>query len=83
MTEIEIFDVLKEILKAECEITKEISMESTLMGDLGLDSVGILTMASTIENRFQIFLNEDVEHPPQTVKDVIHLILLRQKEQSE
>ncbi len=63
-----------EVLQTHCRVTKAIRAESRLAEDLGLDSVGLLTMAVEVENHFQTVLGEEPEHPPRTVADVVDLI---------
>ena len=75
MNRVEIFEALEEILRDHCEIsTDKVNMDSHLFSDLELDSMALLTMVTEIENCFQIFLNEDPDNPPQTVKEIIDLV---------
>lgn len=71
-----------EVLREHCNVTKEIRAESRLAEDLGLDSVGLLTMAVEVENYFQTVLGEEPEHPPRTVADVVGLIEQRLAERN-
>lgn len=63
-----------DVLRTHCNVTKEIRSDSRLAEDLGLDSVGLLTMAVEVENFFQTVLGEEPEKPPRTVADVVALI---------
>ena len=53
---------------------ESITAESTLQGDLGMDSVGLLSLALELENRFEMYLGEDTNHPPETVGDIVSLL---------
>ncbi|MEQ9362734.1 MAG: acyl carrier protein [Leptospirales bacterium] len=63
-----------DVLRNHCNVSKEIGAKSRLAEDLGLDSVGLLTMAVEVENHFQTVLGEEPERPPRTVSDVVDLI---------
>lgn len=71
-------DLLREVstvLRQECRIAREdYHEEDRLVEDLGLESMGLMTLALQVENNFQIMLNEDVLKPPRTIGDVIDLI---------
>ncbi|MCR9141111.1 MAG: acyl carrier protein [bacterium] len=70
----EIEQAVADVLRTHCNVTKEIRAESRLAEDLGLDSVGLLTMAVEVENHFQTVLGEEPERPPRTVHAVVDLI---------
>ncbi len=59
---------------------EQVQPEAELQADLGLDSVGLLSLALELENHFQIYLGEDTENPPQTVDDVVKLLVVRLEE---
>lgn len=71
---------IAEVLRKHCGVTREIRSESRLAEDLGLDSVGLLTMAVEVENSFQTVLGEEPENPPRTVADVVALVQERLRE---
>ena len=73
----EILKAVAQVLRTHCNVTKDIRMDSRLAEDLGLDSVGLLTMAVEVENYFQTVLGEAPENPPRTVLDVVLLIQQR------
>jgi acyl carrier protein len=71
----EIFEVVVKIIKEECEPDSlNINLNSHFQEDLGLDSMGLLTLSAELENHYQMYLNENPDSPPQTVKEVIELI---------
>ena len=75
MSETEIFNIVEKILKSECLVDSslEISKQSKLVDDLFLDSINQLTLLSSLENHFQMVI-EDTFDPPQTVGDIVGLI---------
>lgn len=54
-----------------------------LQEDLGLESLGLLSLSVKIENHFQIYLDESPAEPPETIDDVVRLILQRLDEQKD
>ncbi len=70
----EILSLLSAILREHCAVQGPISFDQRLADDLGLDSVGLLTLAVEAENRFQVVIRDDPERPPCTVLDLIRLI---------
>lgn len=79
MTEIEIFDALKEIIhtiKPGMELDK-VTMDSTLVYDLGIDSLSILLLSLAIEKKFDFTF--DGVPPFKTVGDVVEHIAAKTK----
>lgn len=79
MTKTEIFDELKEILrtiKPSVELDK-VTMDSTLVYDLGIDSLSILLLSLAIENKFGFTF--DGVPPFKTVGDVVEYIETKTK----
>ncbi len=58
-----------------------IGIETRFQEDLELDSMGLLTLAAEVENHWQVYLDEPPEHPPQTVGELVALIVQRIQEQ--
>ena len=81
-TKEEILSYLKELLKTKCSVEGPVYLDDHLSENLHLDSMGLLTLATEIENHYEIFLQEQ-ETPPETIGDVIDLILLRLKEKKQ
>ncbi len=81
MNDTEIENAVAAVLRDQCNVTKDITSQSRLAEDLGLDSVGMLTMAVEVENYFQTVLGEAPEKPPRTVADVVALLRERLSEQ--
>ena len=78
MTREEIFSKLKELIKLANTSTPEVldscKEESDLRGDLGLTSIGVLYLAISIENTFDIEFSDASFDDFATVKDVIDYI---------
>lgn len=62
------------VLRGPCGVPGEISEASLLTEELRLDSVGMLSLAVNLENRFKVRLPDQPEMPPQTVGDVVDLL---------
>ncbi|MBO7371984.1 MAG: hypothetical protein J6U34_05695 [Bacteroidales bacterium] len=82
MTDLEIFEGLKEILavmKPHLD-TSSATLESNLVRDLGIDSLSMLLMSLALENKFKV--NFDTSRAPfTTVGEVVTYIRENQKEQ--
>lgn len=77
---IEIYNKIVCILQEQCEIEVEnIHKDLDLQKDLALDSIGLLTLATEIENHWELYLDED-EEPPQTIGELVFLVQTRLEE---
>ena len=78
MSRDEIFQKLKEIIKmantSSPELIDDCTEESDLRADLGLTSIGVLYLAISIEQMFEIEFNDSSFDEFNTVKDVIDYI---------
>lgn len=83
MSRSEIFNQLKELIKNANSSTPELidscSEESDLRGDLGLTSIGVLYLAISIEQIFDIEFNDSSFDDFNKVKDVVDYIEKFQK----
>jgi acyl carrier protein len=74
----EILQRLRLILKEHCSLeSADLGPEQRFQEDLGLDSMGLLTLTVEVENSFHIYLNEDPSRPPQTLEELAELISQR------
>lgn len=64
----------RRVLKSSCGVDGEIAEDSRLGEDLRLDSVGMLSLAVNLENRYRIRLVDDPASPPRTVGDVLDIL---------
>ena len=76
-------DAVRIILAEHCGITDPVTESSRLQEDLGLDSMGLLTLALETENHFDLCLEEPPDQPPQTVGELVGLVDQRLKERHE
>lgn len=60
-------EVIEKVLREHCRVTLAVAPETKLLEDLGLDSVGLLTLLTELENHYQTVLQEDFSNPPATV----------------
>lgn len=82
MSQQDIQDAIIHILRRDCGVTHEnIGPEARLQEDLGLDSMGLLNLALEVENHFQIYLEEAADNPPETIGDIINLVMVRLEDQ--
>ena len=83
MTREEIFEKLKELIKmansSNIQSLDECTEESDLRGDLGLTSIGVLYLAISIEQTFDIQFTDTAFDDFTKVKDVIDYIYNAQK----
>lgn len=69
------------LLRQHCDVTaSSIGEETRLQEDLGLDSMGLLTLALEIENHWQVSLEEPPDHPPRTMGELVALVAQRRQE---
>lgn len=69
----EIFQFVQSTLKKQCLVTAEIKPTSDLRKDLGLDSVGAMTLMAHLEIQYKISFDVTMK-PPQTVQELVTLI---------
>lgn len=62
--------LIESILRQDCRIQGIISPESRLRDELGLDSVGMLTLMVGLEDALQTSLPEPPEPVPETVRQL-------------
>ena len=84
MSREEIFKELKELIKKANTSTPEVldscTEESNLRGDLGLTSIGVLYLAISIEQLFDIEFNDSSFDDFNTVKDVVDYIVSKKED---
>ena len=73
------FETVCEILRDCCGVSDELTLrpELTLQGDLALDSIGLLNLVTELEEEYDFRLDEPLENPPQTLSEVVDLVLSR------
>jgi acyl carrier protein len=76
----EVLQAVSDILREHCGVAGDIGAESLLQEDLGLDSMGLLTLALETENHFDLCLDEAPDQPPQRVGEIVDLVMRRLEE---
>jgi len=66
----ELFDVLKAHAQSEVEVTDK----SHLIGDLSIDSLGVMEVVADLEDRFKLHIPDDALREVETVGDVASTI---------
>ncbi|MDD6321682.1 MAG: acyl carrier protein [Firmicutes bacterium] len=71
----EIFDQLKEIMVDELGIDgSEIKPESVLLSDLDINSLELMNLVMVVEEKYNIFLDEERLRDIKTVGDVVSYV---------
>lgn len=73
-------EVVRTILAEHCGVDDVVTESSRFQEDLGLDSMGLLTLALETENHFELCLDEPPDQPPETVGDLVALVEQRLRE---
>ena len=70
-----VFEKIREILCDQLDLNEDdVTMSSNLLDDLGADSLDMLDLVMTIEDEFELYVeDEDVENI-KTVGDIVHYI---------
>jgi acyl carrier protein len=68
---------LMALLQQHAQHEVEIKAESHLVGDLGIDSLGVMEIVADIEDKFKLSIPDDVLREVETVEDVVKAITKR------
>lgn len=82
MKDEEILNGINELANSKLDWQGPVEPSMSLVEDLKLDSIRLLTLAMEVEDRFQIYLEEDDEIAIQTVADLVSLIRRKVGEES-
>ncbi len=75
MTNSEIFEKVKEIVKEQLGVQEDvINMDSTFVDDLAADSLDIVELVMDIEEKFEIEIPDEKAETIVTVGDVVNYI---------
>jgi acyl carrier protein len=77
----EVLDEIQRIVREELELPAAVSAPAHLTRDIGLDSLGLLTLAVGLENRFRVRLDEQDATWVNTAGDLARLVRIRMEEQ--
>jgi acyl carrier protein len=70
-----IISFINEVVKKNGYLDREVTKSDKLKDDIGLDSLGILTIIDEIEEKFEISLEpEELQKNPETVGDLASII---------
>ena len=69
------FEKIRDVLSEKTGIDKEkITMESSIAGDLNIDSIGMIDLIMELEDEYDIEFDEDEADNIKTIADVIDYI---------
>ena len=84
MTKETTFEKVQEIFSKELDIDKEeIKLDSSLVSDIGLSSVELLTLIAEIEKTFSFRISEKQLRTFVTTQNLVECIIANQKEIAE
>lgn len=70
-----LFDEIREIIAQQLEISEdEIEMNSSLVDDLGADSLSIIDIVMSLEDQYSVELSDEVISGFKTVEDYVAYI---------
>ncbi len=78
-TETDVLAAIREIAVTELQMTREVLPSHELVGDLELDSIALVTMLASIENRFRVILPAEAG-TLRTVRDIVEQGVQRARE---
>jgi len=71
----EIFESVKEVIIAQLEVDAEkVKMESSLVQDLGADSLDLVEVIMALEEKFELEIEDEDAEKIATVEDIIKYI---------
>lgn len=80
ITETDVLEAIREIAARELQMAREILPSHELIGDLELDSITLVTMLASIENRFRVCLPSADEGTIKTVQHIVEQVVQRSRE---
>ena len=70
-----IFDKVKEILMDQLDVEEEkVTMEASIVDDLGADSLDLVDMVMSLEEEFDVEIHDDQVENIKTVGDIVKYI---------
>lgn len=70
-----IFEKIKEIICEQLEVDeKKVTMESSLIDDLGADSLDLIDLVMSIEDEYDVEVPDDMIENIKTIGDVVKFI---------
>ncbi|UGT62322.1 acyl carrier protein [Nocardia asteroides] len=80
--DVSIRDDIAEFLRAHYDVDLDVVSPDSTLDDLGLDSLGVLSVADLIENKYGISLDDERIASVRTFTDLMGLIRLKAAEAS-
>lgn len=80
--DVSIRDDIAEFLRAHYDVDLDVVSPDSTLDDLGLDSLGVLSVADLIENKYGISLDDERIASVRTFADLMGLIRLKAAEVS-
>ncbi len=80
VTEEQVIREIERVLRQELAFTGTLTPDTTLVEELQLDSVSLLTLVVELENRFRVALREEDAGGIRTVSELARLVVLRTTE---
>ena len=74
-TETDVLAAIREVAATELQIAREVLPSHELIGDLELDSIALVTMLASIENRFRVILPPAESGTLRTVWDIVEQVV--------
>ncbi len=69
------FDKVKEIIVDQLDVDEDkVTMEASIVDDLGADSLDIVDMVMTLEEEFDVKISDDEVENVKTVGDIVKII---------
>jgi acyl carrier protein len=79
VAETEVLEAIREIAARELQMAREILPSHELIADLELDSITLVTMLASIENRFRVCLPPVDDGTLRTVQHVVEQVVRRSR----
>ncbi len=81
MSKEDVFAAVQEIVSETADIeVDEVSLQSSLMNDIGLSSMDIMSMISDIEKAYKIKISEKMLRTFVTVQDIVECVAAKTEE---
>jgi acyl carrier protein len=78
LTESGVRESVVAVIAAELEIPPDkIRGDASIKEDLGADSLDVISLTMTIENRYRVLLQKEAAREPYTVNSIVHKLMER------
>ncbi len=69
------FDKIKELIVDQLDVEEDkVTMEANIQDDLGADSLDIVDLVMSVEDEFEVKIEDDDVESIKTVGDIVHYI---------